>query len=614
MKLKNKKTKEIIAKPDPDAELISFITTCHKNGDDYRRKFKTRWDKIEEQIRCVHPDDWDKKEDWQSRIFIPQQAKTVETSSAYLDKMLFGNKRFYGIQGVEQRDKEDEGHLMELYDNVFDRGNFYLENDFIVNESSGIGTGFLKVLVNPKRTGLQFIWRSPYNITIDPECGHRLDKARFIIDEYKKPITELIDEVRNDTSLYKRERVQALIDKAEEVGRSLTQEALTQIKDIDGTEIFIASEYRDVNIIEFWGKCKKLKKEETDTNDKKETKTKYTYEDRIVVLANERAVLRDDENPYGFLPFFACRIKPRKYDFYGLGFCDTVVDLQELTNSMINLGFDSLKMCSMDIAMVDATKIKDPASIDYRPMAVWLFKGNPREAAVLTRQGISALSEIIKGLGVLDQFMQEATGVLRQIQGAPDVSGAGSETLGEYQAKLAMIDNRFLKIARFIERDYIEPLLKGVFKILFNPKFFNQALIDRILGFKEVEIQAGVDPITQQPIKIKQKVSKLDFNKIASIGEMGFDFKAVGMTNFTKSIETLQKLKELLVEVVKTPQLMIISKVEEIYKRVLQAAEIQDYEDLIKSDEEIEKIMNQIYSGQQTAMPMGAGAPAMQGV
>jgi hypothetical protein len=238
-----------------------------------------------------------------------------------------------------------------------------------------------------------------------------------------------------------------------------------------------------------------------------------------------------------------------------------------------------------------------------------MLKGNPNEAVKLGRQGISALTDIMRGLTILDQFQQESTGVLRQIQGAPELTAGGSETLGEYQAKLAMIDNRFLKIARFIERDYFEPMLKGMFKILFNPKFFNQAIIDRILGMKE-ETMMMPGPIGEN-IPMKRMVQKLDFNKISQITEMGYDFKAVGMTQFTKALETLTKLKELLLTVVKTPQLMIISKVEEIYKRVLQAAEIQDYHDLIKTDEEIQKIMNQLYGG---VRPQGAIASTEGGI
>lgn len=586
-KATDKKTAEE-TKADPDAEILSYVNECQSKGDTYRQKFKTRWDEIESQIRCVHPDAWAKKEDWQTKVFIPQQSKTSETAQAYLDKMLFGSKRFFGIQGVEERDKNEEAAIEDLYDNVMNRGNFFVENDFVLNEScSGPGTSFLKVTCNPQRTGLIFSWRSAYNITIDPAGFHKLENSQYIIDEYERPLQELVDNVDKSSSVYKKEAIQKLIDQAEMDGLSTSEKALTVIKGFDGTAVNIDPNYKIVKIKEFWGMAKVSEKP------KEGEKAKETWGERIIAVANGKVVLRNDANDYGFKPFFSCRVKPRKYDFYALGFLDNVVDLQELTNSLVNLGFDSLKMCAMDIAIIDATKIKDPASIEYRPMATWMMKGNPRESVLLTRQGISALSEIIRALTVLDQFNQEATGVLRQVQGAPSLAGGSGETLGEYQAKLAMIDNRFLKIARFIERDYVEPVLKGIFKIIFNPKFFNQKLVDRILGMKTVTTQ---DPMSGQPIK--QQVSKLDFKKISDAGEMGYDFMAYGMTEFSKSLETLQKLKELLTVVTQTPQLQILFNIKELVKRTLRAAEISDYQDLMKSDEEIKSIMDKVYSGQ----------------
>lgn len=582
---------------NPDSDLIDFVKRNHSAAVEYRQKFKSVWDKIVQQIRCVHPTAWAEKDDWQSKVFIPQQAKKSETAAAYLDKMVFGVKRFFNIMGVEKKDREQEGYLMDLYDVILERGNFYFENDFVLHESVDIGTGFMKILVKPDRSGLDFVWRSAYNVSFDPSCGYNFSKAKYVCDEYKKTIDELVDDLSKPNPLYKRDAIQKVIDAAEESGKGKADQDLVTVKSIDGTsQVTIARDWYEVSIVEYWGKVK-----ESFDNKDKQVKD-FRMVDKIVVTVNDKVKIRDDINAYGFIPIFPCRIKPRGYDTYGLGFCESTTDLQELTNSMINLGFDSLKLCSMDIAVVDATKIKDPASIEYKPMATWLVKGDPRAAVSLTRQGVSALGQIIQGLTVLDQFDQEASGVLRQVQGAPQLSGGDTGTLGEYQAKLAMIDNRFLKVGRFIERDYIEPMLKAIFRILFNPKFFNQSLIDRILGVKEEQVQIGVDPMGQ-PIKTTQYFSKLDFNAISSAGEMSFDFKAVGLTQFGKAVETLQKLKELLLTVVKTPQLMIISKVDEMFKRVLQAAEIGDYEDLIKNDEEIKWIMNQIYSGQ----PQGGG-------
>ena len=595
MRIKKKENKKPV---NTDNEIVEFVKRNHQAAVDYRQKFTGTWDDIISQIRCCHPAEWADKEDWQSKVFIPQQSKKSETASAYLDKMLFGQKRFFNISGVEKKDKGQDGHISELYDVIFDRVNFYYENDFVLHESCDIGTGFIKVLVKPDRSGLDFVWRSAYNISFDPSCGYNIHKAKYWCDEYKKTINELVDDLNKPNPLYNKEAVQKIIDAGVEAGTGKSDEDLTTVKGIDGTsQVTISKDWYEVEVVEYWG----MAKDNFEDNGIK----KYRMVDKIIVVVNDKIKIRDVENPYGFAPIFPCRVKPRGYDSYGLGFCENTMDLQDLTNSMINLGFDSLKLCSMDIAVVDATKIKDPASIEYKPMATWLVKGDPRAAVMLTRQGISALSQIIQGLTVLDQFDQEASGVLRQTQGAAEIGGNSSQTLGEYQAKLAMVDNRFLKVGRFIERDYIEPLLKGVFKIIFNPQFFNQNLLDRILGYKEVDVPM-MDPYTGQQMMMKQQVSKLDYNAIVEQGDMSFDFKAVGMTQFVKAIETLQKLKELLLLTTQNPQIMVMSKIDEIYKRVLQAADIGDYQDLIKSDDEIKAIMNQIYSGAQ------GGAPAPQ--
>lgn len=595
--------KDETPKVDHDAALVAYVNECHTAGDKHRGKFKTRWDEIEAQIRCVHPEGWAEKEEWQTKVFVPQQSKTSETAQAYLDKMLFGAKRFFGIQGTEQRDKDEEAAIEELFDNFLERGGFPLENDFVLNEScSGPGTSFIKITVNPNRTGLVFTWRSAYNLTLDPAACHKLDYAQYIVDEYERPLQTLIDDVQKGTSIYSKAKIQALVRAAENAGQSLSNVALATVKGFDGTAVMIDPAYKIVKLKEFWGMAKVRETKKAEKEGEKDAETE-TWDDRIIVVANSTLCIRNDHNDYGFKPFFGCRVKPRKYEYYGLGFLDNVVDLQELTNSLINLGFDSLKMCSMDIAIIDETKVKDPASIEYRPMAVWKMKGNPRDSVLMTRQGVSALAEIVRALTVLDQFNQEATGVLRQVQGAPALSGGSGETLGEYQAKLAMIDNRFLKIARFIERDYIEPMLRGIFKITFNPQFFNQNLVDRIIGKKTV---TAPDPANPQGPPIKAEMPKLDFAKIAGQGEMGYDFSAYGMTQFSKSLETLQKLRELLEIVVKTPQLQILFNIKELVKRTLRAAEIQDFEDLMKSDDEISTIMGQIYSG-TTGAP---GAPA----
>ena len=597
---------------DKDTLLI-HLQECITSGESYRDKFKPVWEEVEEQIRCEPPSAWDKKEDWQTKIFIPLQAKTEEIAIAYLNKMICGKRRFFDILGVEKADHEDAQQLTNLIDGLLELGKFRKDNNFILTEAIGSpGTSFNKVLLG-KDGLIKFNWRSPYNVLIDPECGHDLSKARFIIDCYKKDIAYIIAQGKKG-GLYEKgteEIVRFLNDKKLEAksleektgkGSTGTSESMMTIKGIDGTEdIEIPAKYKTVDVHECWVEV---------------PKDDGTYEERLCTVLNQRYLLRDEENIYGIKMFVGCRTKPRKYDYYGRGFLENCRGLQELSNSMVNLGFDSAKISAMDIIILDDTKVKDSTTIKYKPLAVWKMKDV--NAVKIQRQPISAIMDIIKGLQLIDQIHQEATGSMRQLQSAPELGGESDtgKTLGEYQLKLQAIDQRFLDIGRFIETDYIIPLIRMIFKIIVNPKLFDQAKVDRILGMKEIDdIQPvqELDPMTQQPTTIqkvvgRKEISKLDLEKIRKQGEMAFDFKAVGITQFSERLETLQKLKEGLMAALSNPTLTAMTKVDLLWKKLWQVSEIDDYDEFLRTKDEVKQLLTE-----QMQMMPPPGMPGLQG-
>lgn len=560
-------------------ELRTYLSNCIQDSSVYRDKFKNVWDECEKQIRCKHPAEWDNKKDWQTKIYIPQQSKKSETANAYLSKMLFGSGRFYNIQGVEKQDKERDTALMELIDVLLEKGGFYFENDFILQEGVDIGTAFLKVLAKEKKDGLKFIWRSPYNSLIDPACGHNWQKGKYWIDEYKKDISELVEAARNPESLYYngREGIEQLLKDGVEQITGKAEQAFMVVKGIDGTsELKIPIEFKEVKLYEFWGMVKIPDKKNPD---------KYILENRVITVANDKYIIRNNANPYGFIPAVPCRVKPRKYDFYGKGYCENARGLQDLVNSMVNLGFDSLKINSMDIIVVDQTKIDDSSSLEYAPLAMWKVKDI--NAVKFQRTGVSALSDILNGITLIDQIDQDASGVSRHAQGAPVLSGEGgteSETLGEYQLKLQMIDQRFLKVARFIELDYVVPLIKMIYRIITNPALFSQETADRILGVKEITNPETGEIILQRRLVLAELQGK----------EMEFDFKAVGLTQFMGKVEMIEKLKSVLKDALSNNVLLGLTKIEELWKRVLQRIEIPDYEEILKTPAEIEKMLSKL--------------------
>lgn len=585
-----------------DEEILSFLLECKKAAIAYRDQFKTAWDECEQQVRCVLPDYYKQKEDWQTKIFIPQQAKKSEVAQSYLNKMIFGKSRNFDITGVEGEDKQVSQHIMTLIATIMHNGGFSFENKFVMAEAVDIGTGWMKMTVNDKGN-LKYVWVSAYKALVDPKCGHNLDKARYWIDQRERDIADVIAESKSGKGLYSKEMVGKFLDGAVKELEALKgkgdttnkdiREAMMVVRGIDGTNditMQIPSKYAVVSIDEYYVELPNKNGE---------------YEKRIVSVLNDKFILRNDENGWGEIPAQWCRIKPRKYECFGKGYLENTRGLQELSNSCINLGFDALKIHSMDIVIMDQTKVSDPTSIKYKPLAIWKMKDI--NAVKINRTPSSGINDILQGLSLIDRIDQDASGVTRHAEGSPSLSGSGSnETLGEYQAKLAAIDQRFLDVGRFIEIDYVVPLVRKTFRCLQNKRIFTQEKVNRILGMKTVD-DGIVENGEYKKIGTK-KVPVLDISTLQGVDEMELDFKAVGVTQFSENSETLAKLKEALMVVGQSPELASMTKVDVLWKKLWQASELPEYDEILKSKEEMASDKEKI----KPPMPM-PNMPPQQG-
>lgn len=566
-----------------DGEKLSHLLECKKSAQEYRNNFKSTWDECTAQVRCVLPEDYKLKESWQTKIYIPLQAKTSEVAFSMLSSMIYGKGLPIDISGEGIDDERDAANFKEVLSVIFRNGRFDFNNNFVLQESVDIGTSFIK-LVLLKKNKLSFVWRSPYNCLIDPSAGNDLSKARFIIDQYTKDIASIIQESRKEKGLYSKDVIaQYLLDGVEEAkklmknkghtGSDDVKEALSVVKSIDGTEdVTIPSRYTTVSLDEYWIQM---------------PNKNGTYDSKVITVMNDRYVLREDPNEFGFLPFQGCRIKPRIYDYYGKGYIENTRGLQDLANSCVNLGFDSLKISSMDIVVIDDSKVKDPTSIKYKPLAVWKMKDI--NAVKINRQPMSAISDVLRGLTLIDNIHQDSSGVTRQAQGANNMSNSGtdSDTLGEYKLKLQMLDRRFLSIARFIEDDYLVPLCEKVIKCLVNPNLFTQEFVDKILGFDEFDDSQIINGELQ--IVGKKKEPKLLLSKFGTEDELDLNIKAVGVTQFTERLEMLGKLEKAVIAATSNPTLGAMTKIDVLWKRIFEYSDLPGYEDILKSKEEMKE-------------------------
>lgn len=589
---------------------VRFLLQCKRSGVLYQNQFRLTWNEIENQIRCVRPSEWKKKEDWQSKVYIPVQNKNSEVASSQLNDILFGSGRFFECvtdDGSESKDAENISNLMEI---LLNRSDFDVQNSFVIQESVDFGTSFIKIMMKENGQGIKVVWRSAYQTLIDPYCGHDLDRARFIIDVYEKDINYLIEEAENPKSMYKKEIIQAFIKDAEAEAQSLinnrsnqsgnTTDGYKQLMDIrmiDGTQyVPIPMAYATVDISEYWVKI---------------PQKDGTFADKKITLLNNKYELCNEVNEYGFLPMQGCRTKKRKYDYYGRGYLENVRGLQDLMNSAVNLGFDSLKINSMDIVLIDETKVKDINSIKYKPLAVWKMKDI--NGAKIQRNPVSAITDVLRGAQMIDQMMQEATGVLKATEGGNNLNGAsGDTTLGEYEQKVAAVDKRFLDQARFVENDYLVNFLHKIYLIILNPKLFTQKMCDDFLGMDEVDdLDGAVGPEGTVDVTKKKKISKLVLADVRAESKKGkYRFRCIGATRFAQIQQKIQKFQGILTQVLGAPALLAITNLPVLWKKTLMALEMEDIDEIIKSKAEIEKALQppQMAPG-QPGMPSPGGMP-----
>ncbi len=579
---------EISPENKRDKMILDICREAKRSGIEYRDKFRSTWEEIESQLRCVHPASWDLKESWQTKVYVPLQSKKSEIATSYLNKMVFPRTTSFDIKGIEAEDKDQAKDLVKLI-NVLMGDGFAFQNTFVMMEGIDIGTGFIKMLKTEKKV-ISYTFRSAYTCFFDPKCGQDFSRARFWGDQYKKDLAFIREEYNKDKSLYRKETLKELFDEAQKeasdkpsgtkISSDKAPDGFITVRSIDGTtDVSVPSAYKELDLDEFWIEI---------PNDK------GIYEKRVVTIINDKYILRDDENPYGFIPAQWLRIKPRKYDSYGLGYMEKQRGLQDLANSCINLGFDSLKIASMDIIVVDMTKVKEPSTIKYKPLAVWKMKDI--NGVKINRQAVSSINDILTGLTLIDQIDQDASGITRNIQSTPELngSGSGSETLGEFERKLQLIDQRFLDVGRFIEKDYLLNVIRKVYEIIINPALFSQSEVDDILGMDEaddIKIENGVATVVG-----KIKVPKLKITDIRG-KDWTKNFKAIGITQFTEKIDTTNTLRQTIGDALKDPALTALTKIEELWKRLLSLSDIEDYEEVLRSKEEIQELMMQAQTG-----------------
>lgn len=552
-----------------------------------------------------------------SNISIPYTFTQVETVLPRLVESLFAARPYVAVKGREPNDEEHAANMETLLDwqmneridmqDVFHKG---LKTMCIYGTTVAfVGWKYRERTVI--RRQLQTLMDEQGNpmLETDPETGEQVELADYAAVEvteidYDDPLVDFID-----LGLFYVDPNATDIDNARYCGHVayMTKSELEQMAEQDeGIKLKwgdIPKDYRKNNVrnerMASVGLPSVQEENVHDDDDRLYEVHYYWEDDKEVIIINRAYLAKEGDNPYWHKrkPYVKDVYTEVPHEFYGIGVVEMIEDLQDELNNERNM------------------------RIDYRAMnlrRMWQIRrgANIRPSDLRWRQnGIVRVDEIDKDVKPLeapqignDTFNQEGTikQDIRDTTGAHDVvmgTSGGSATATETMTKDNNASIRFKLIISSVEKR----LLVGISNLMIqnNQQFIDRQLVFRVTGESDEWVEMAPEDIQGQ-----------------------FDLVAAGSS--VEPMANKEAFKQRMVElygVVSADPFMQMypDKRRNLLKKVLEAFDIKDTDELLPSEEELfmqqqQQMINQQLQGlppqvQQDVMnqlgQIGGGANTM---
>jgi len=325
----------------------------------------------------------------------------------------------------------------------------------------------------------------------------------------------------------------------------------------------------------------------------------YWEDDRVIWLAEEKLVIRDEPNPFyhGKKPFGAMRAIPLPGEFYGVGFMELLEALQDEMNTNRNQRIDNRSLIINAMFAYDPDKI-DPADLVTRPNNLIPVEGGDIEKYLKQIIVADTTTPSLQEEQILEKNMNDVTGIHDYAR------GLAPQHAGERASTVAMLQNvanlRFQWVVQRSSEEGLEEIAEQFG--LMNQQYLSQEQVIRIAG----EDGSGWDFLTVAPEDIQGN----------------FDYKFVGTALEAQASKDIQRqqLIEMYSAVVRGNPLFGIAGEHKFLERMLATfPDSYGIQSALRSLEEIQAEMQLIIppqapgismanSGSEAAM-MGAQTP-----
>lgn len=506
--------------PDGEEEHQKQLTWClnaFQAAEKAREQYDEKWKKYYKLYRS-HLDD--PKKSWNSKLFVPISFWIIETITPRLVAQL---PKFTTVP-VGPDDVEPAKKMETLLEWAANQSELYVELVKAYKSALKYGTGIIKTYhrVDKRRARKMQTPQIPLMATvdepiIDPDTGEQMldmtgqpmfesreveagtmpgesQMMRYTYTSYDGPAAECIDifnfwvapeahdidsaryvvhRTYKELSYVKKrieEGIYTLPDfiELEKVGDTADDPALERLDEIGlGNGPGTDSTRNAVELLEFW-----------------------TDDGRVITMANRKAIIRVQENPFDHSekPFVRLVNYLQEHEFWGVGEIEPIEGLQDKQNALENSRIDNIRLVLNAMFAVNVSNIEDIADLTPRPGGVIRLKGDYKPQETIQRIDFGDITASV---------YQEAAANLETIEKTSGVSnyqmGLDSPSLNQTATGVSIIQeagaSRFGLKSKLIELMALRRLGRHYGTIL--QQFTTEERLIRLAG-------TTMDPMTGQ--------------------------------------------------------------------------------------------------------------------
>jgi hypothetical protein len=429
-------------------EEINYILELKKEAEDATRERRNAADELWNLYQ--NRQDYTKKKDWQSKVFVPKVFMSVEQATALVKRAIMSPRRLFKITPINPDDetaKEAQTDVDRVLKRALKESNFATSYAETMKESFIVGLGVPKLLWE---RGLKFVSVPTSKFYRDPDWkSGSSEPPKYDIEEKEMDLAELKDMAKrinadSGKNVYNIAEINKIKEDQRDVAKETEERVRRGLSDHNKTD-------KRVKVLEFWGSIV----------DKKNNTVK---KNQLRVIANEKYRIRSQDNPFDHQKAPYLPVTPIIYPHrgaWGVSLVEPIVKMQYAFNNIINLAIDNLNFSINKVFEYQPSNLLNPKSLTQLYPGKLVAKHTSAEAVREVRTtGLSQDSFMVMEL--LQRETEKGTAITEFLMGTT----GKSKTATEAELKTAQAQGLFDTIARDIETNSLAPLIEMCFELL----------------------------------------------------------------------------------------------------------------------------------------------------